>query len=120
MTEATSIGLISAGAALAGALIGGAATALATWIQQRAESRRALVRLAAEIELEEVKAVLQVVANGTDVKLGNSMQAIIDRYNALRELSENGPESEQLKQIVARIPRRTGTVDKPASFPAKK
>src|SRR5262245_6350140 len=90
------IGLISAGSALAGAVIGAGATALVTWIQQRAETRRHLVRLAAEIELEHLK----VAAEGTGLNTRDSVRAIVDHYVLLRELSKRRPDPQKIEKML--------------------
>jgi hypothetical protein len=100
MTEQTTIALIAASAGLVGALIGGLASALGTYIQARAESRRQLVRLATEIELEQLKTVVDAAVRGTSMSIGDSSGAIVSFYKLLDALTKYGPDDARVKALV--------------------
>jgi hypothetical protein len=100
MSDTTLVALISGASALLGALIGGCTTGAVTWIQQRAQTRRDLVRLSAEIELAQLKTAAEAAVEGMELHLGNSSEAIVSYFRLLDALMRHGPDSEKVKVMV--------------------
>ena len=92
--------LIPAISALAGALIGSLSSVIVSAIQVRAETKRQLVRLAAEIELEQIKALVATLRANVSVNLGNSSQAIVARYKLLEQLMKHGPNHPTVRSLI--------------------
>lgn len=106
MTDTQFLAVLSARSALLGALIGGAAAAASTWLQQRAETRRELVRLAAQIEADQLRLCVE---SPVPVEIGDSSLAIVSHYRLLRALADHGPDSAQVRDLLRTPPIRTST-----------
>ena len=104
MTETLQVALIAASAAVFGGLVGGMAAVLAAYLQQRAETRRDLVRMAAELELEMTKAWFATATSNVQLSLDPGQEkAIVNNFRLLTALADHGAESSQVRRLLEDI-----------------
>lgn len=119
MTETQFIAVLSAGSALLGAAIGGAASAVTTWLQQRAERQRQLLDIAVKLEVEQLRALVAMMqaSEVQNVAVGDAMHGVLNNLRTL-ELLGAAPLTDEYLETLRK--RHYGKESRRESVPARK